>query len=155
MILYTIGYRDAETGKRLEPEEFYAGLPPDAVVVDIRSHPYSPFAPEYTGRGVAEAVARWKPGVKTCYHLRALGNVHRDAAGKRCSPPHYVDEEAGLVQLEGYLREHDAIVIFCACSYATHDSATHRCHRFFVADTMVDRVPGLTVVHVDQPLSLW
>ena len=88
-------------------------------------------------------------GVKECYHLRALGNVRRDATGKRCSPPQYVDEETGLARLEGYLREHQAVVIFCACSYATYDSPTLRCHRFFVAEAMAERIPGLTIVHCE------
>ena len=51
IILYTAGYRDAETDRRLPPEQFYASLPPEAVTVDIRSHPYSPFAPGLYGQG--------------------------------------------------------------------------------------------------------
>lgn len=150
LILYTAGYRDAQTDRRLEPEQFYASLPPEAVTVDIRSHPYSPFAPDFTGKGVPLAVERWKPGDKTFYHVRELGNVHKDSTGKRISPPEYVDEEAGLARLESILREHGRAVIFCACSYATHDSATHRCHRFFVADTMASRIPDLKVLHIEE-----
>lgn len=149
IILYTAGYRDAETDRRLPPEQFYASLPTEAVTVDIRSHPYSPFAPGYTGSGVRLAVGQWKPGEKTFYHLRELGNTHRDASGKRLSPPEYVDAEAGFARLEAILRAHGSAVIFCACSYATHDSATHRCHRFFVADSIADRIPGLRVVHLE------
>ena len=55
---YAAGYRDAETAKRLPPEAFYGMLPPEAVTVDIRSHPYSPFAPAYIGSGVEVAVQR-------------------------------------------------------------------------------------------------
>jgi hypothetical protein len=149
-ILYTVGYRDAVTDTRLPPEQFYGSLPADAVTVDIRSHPYSPFAPDYTRGGVPLAVARWKPGDKTFYHVRELGNVHRDSTGKRISPPEYVDAAAGFARLEELLREHRRVVILCACSYATHDSDTHRCHRFFVADAMAKRMPELRVVHVEE-----
>lgn len=149
-VLYTTGYRDALTDKRLPPEEFYGLLPPEAVTVDIRSHPYSPFAPDYTRNGVEAAVARWKPGDKTFYHVRELGNTHKDSSGKRISPPKYVDAEAGFARLESILREHGSAVIFCACSYASHDSASHRCHRFFVADTMLALMPELRVVHVES-----
>lgn len=148
MILYTAGYRDAVTDKRLAPELFYGTLPEQAAVADIRSHPYSPFAPDYTGSGVAAAVERWKPGVKTFHHLRALGNTHREPSGKRRTPPHYVDEERGFEQLEQLLRESGEVVIFCACSYSTITDPDHRCHRFFVADEMAARLPGLTVVHL-------
>jgi hypothetical protein len=150
MILYTAGYRDAVTDKRLQPEEFYSSLPPEAVTVDIRSHPYSPFAPAYTGSGVKLAVDQWKPGDTTFYHLRELGNIHRDPSGKRISPPEYVNEEAGFARLETILREHGSAVIFCACSYATKESTTHRCHRFFVADTLASRLPDLSVVHIEE-----
>jgi hypothetical protein len=150
MILYTAGYRDAQTDKRLAPEEFYSSLPLEAVTVDIRSRPYSPFAPAYTGSGVKIAVEQWKPGNTTFYHLKELGNVHRDASGKRMSPPEYVDAEAGFARLEAILREHGSAVIFCACSYATHDSTTHRCHRFFVADALVVRMPELCVIHLGE-----
>jgi hypothetical protein len=148
--LYTAGYRDAVTDKRLTAEEFYASLPEEAAVVDIRSHPYSPFAPYLTGGGVEQAVRTLKPGVKTFYHLRALGNTHREGSGKRVSPPVYVDPDTGFETLERYLRKHGAVLIFCACSYATRNSSTHRCHRFFVAEEMQRRMPGLKVVHVEE-----
>ena len=119
------------------------------MTVDIRSHPYSPFAPGYTGGGVRLAVERWKAGEKTFYHLRELGNTHRDTNGQRLSPPVYVDVEAGFARLEAILREHGSATIFCACSYATHDSTTHRCHRFFVADSMAVRLPDLRVIHLE------
>lgn len=150
MILYTAGYRDAHTDRRMPPEQFYSLLPPEAVTADIRSHPYSPFAPAYTGSGVARAVAQWKPGNKTFYHVRELGNTHRDATGKRTNPPAYVDEAAGFARLEGILREHGSVTIFCACSYASIDSETHRCHRFFVADSMAARIPELRVIHLEN-----
>jgi hypothetical protein len=148
--LYTAGYRDAVTDKRLPPERFYGSLPEEAATVDIRSHPYSPFAPEYTGGGVGVGVARWKPGEKAFVHLRELGNVRRDSTGKRISPPEYMDAATGFTRLESILREHGSVVIFCACSYATRESSTHRCHRFFVAETMAERVAGLRVVHVEE-----
>ena len=146
--LYTTGYRDADTDRRLPPEQFYASLP-EAAAVDIRSTPYSPFAPDYTGSGVQRAVERWKPGEKTFYHLRELGNTRREASGRRLSPPAYVDAETGFARLEAILREHGSATIFCACSYATHDSAMHRCHRFFVADTMAALMPELQVIHLE------
>jgi len=149
ILLYTAGYRDAHTDKRLTPEQFYGSLPKDAVTVDIRSHPYSPFATAYTGSGVERAVEQWKPGEKRFYHVRELGNLHRDASGNRISPPQYVDEAAGFARLEALLREHGSATIFCACSYATHDSTIHRCHRFFVADTLAARMPELTVIHIE------
>lgn len=149
LTLYTVGYRDA-SDRRIPPEEFYASLPVDAVTIDIRSHPYSPFAPDYTGRGVLAAILQWKPGEKAFYHVRELGNTHKDTTGKRISPPHYVDAERGFARLDTILREHGAAVIFCACSYATRDSVTHRCHRFFVADTLAERIPGLLVVHLEE-----
>jgi len=149
MVLYTAGYRDAQTDRRLPPEDFYESLPPEAVTIDVRSHPYSPFAPDYTGSGVQRAVERWKPGEKTFYHLRELGNTRREASGKRLSPPAYVDAEIGFARLEAILREHGSATIFCACSYATHDSTEHRCHRFFVADTMARRMPELRVIHLE------
>ena len=150
IILYTAGYRDAGTDRRLPPEQFYGSLPPNAVTVDIRSHPYSPFAPGYTGGGVRLAVERWKPGDKTFHHVRELGNTHRDATGKRMSPPEYVDAEAGFARLESILRDHGSATIFCACSHATQSSDTHRCHRFFVADTIAARIPELRVLHVEE-----
>lgn len=146
--LYTAGYRDALTDKRLLPEQFYGQLPPEAVVVDIRSHPYSPFAPAYTGSGVAAAVERWKPGIKQFYPVNALGNLRRDASGKRISPPVYLDPETGFPWLETCLETHRHAVIFCACSYATLHSETHRCHRFFVAEEMLRRIPTLSVHHL-------
>lgn len=149
IVLYTAGYRDATTDRRIPPGDFYASLPPEAVTVDIRSHPYSPFAPDYTGSGVKRAVEQWKPGEKTFYHLKALGNTRREASGKRLSPPAYVDAEAGFARLEEVLRTHGSAVIFCACSYATHDSKEHRCHRFFVADIIAARHPDWQIVHLE------
>ncbi len=153
LTLYTVGYRDADTDRRLPPEQFYGSLPAEAVTVDIRSHPYSPFAPDYTRSGVQKAVEQWKPGVKTFYHVRELGNVHRDSSGKRASPPKYVDADAGFARLAAILREHGSAVIVCACSFATHDSDSHRCHRFFVADTLAAGVQGLHVVHLESATS--
>lgn len=150
IILYTAGYRDAHTDKRLAPEQFYGSLPKDAVTVDIRSHPYSPFAPAYTGSGVKLAVEQWKPGNTTFYHLRELGNIHRDPSGKRISPPEYVNAEAGFARLEAILREHGSAVIFCACSFATLSNTTHRCHRFFVAETLAVRLPHLRIIHLEE-----
>jgi hypothetical protein len=146
--LYTAGYRDSVTDKRLPPELFYGSLPEEATVVDIRSHPYSPFAPDYTGSGVASAVDRWKHGVKEFIHLRALGNTHREGTGKRRTPPVYVDEERGFAELEALLRERRAVVIFCACSTLTFGDPRYRCHRFFVADEMDRRLRGLTITHL-------
>jgi hypothetical protein len=148
--LYTVGYRDATTDKRLEPEEFYGNLPEEATVIDIRSNPYSPFAPDYTRGGVERAVQQYKPGVKIFHHLKALGNVNRESSGKRISPPEYVDPEKGFPQLEEYLREYGAVVIFCACSLSSKESSTHRCHRFFVADEMASRMPDLEVIHWEE-----
>jgi hypothetical protein len=150
LVLYTAGYRDAHTDRRLAPEQFFGSLPVEAVTIDIRSHPYSPFAPHYTGGGVQLAVERWKPGEKRFYHIRELGNTRRDADGKRISPPDYVDAEVGFARLESILREHSSATIFCACSYATHNSPTHRCHRFFVAETMATRMPDIRVIHVES-----
>ena len=149
MKLYTAGYRDAMTDRRLAPAEFYAALPPEAAVVDIRSTPYSPFAPAYTRGGVRNAIERWKPGVKAFQHLSALGNTRRDSTGKRCSPPYYIDSEVGFPQLERLIREIGSVVIFCACSYSTIHSPTHRCHRFFVAEEMELRIEGLRVIHCE------
>ena len=150
MVLYTAGYRDAVTDRRLQPEQFYGSLPAEAVTVDVRSHPYSPFAPEYTGGGVQIAVERWKPGVKVFQHLRELGNVRRDSTGKRISPPVYMDSDTGFARLESLLREHGRVAIFCACSYASRDSATHRCHRFFIAEAMAPRLPDLQIRHIEE-----
>lgn len=110
-------------------------------MVDVRSTPHSPSAPD-TRVGVRGAAERWKPGVKTVYHVPALWNTRRDSTGKRTSPPIYVDEAAGFARLEGLLREHGAAVIFCACSYRTHDSPSHRCLCLFVADEMRRRISG-------------
>jgi hypothetical protein len=148
--LYTVGYRDPVTDKRRDPEEFYGSLPPEAVTVDIRSHPYSPFAPEYTRKGVECAVQEWKPGNKTFYHVKSLGNTHKDTTGKRITPPIYVDEERGFRELEEILREHGSAVIFCACSYATREMSLYRCHRFYVADEMARRISDLEVMHLDE-----
>jgi hypothetical protein len=148
MKLYTAGYRDSETEKRLSPEAFYGSLPEEAVVVDIRSHPYSPFAPDFTGSGVGAAVSRLKPGVKTFHHLKQLGNTHKEPTGKRRTPPVYVDEDAGFQKLEEYLGTYDSVVIFCACSYITHSDSRYRCHRFFVADRMAELIPKLEVIHL-------
>lgn len=148
--LYTVGYRDPETDKRRDPEEFYSSLPAEAATVDIRSHPYSPFAPEYTRKGVEAAIIEWKPGNKVFYHVKALGNIHRDTSGKRITPPIYVDEEAGFPQLEQILQEHSSAVIFCACSYSTSTMSLYRCHRFYVAEEMTVRLSGLEVVHLED-----
>jgi hypothetical protein len=147
-ILYTAGYRDAVTQKRLTPEEFYARLPEEAAVVDIRSHPYSPFAPAYTHSGVGVAVARWKPGRTDFYHVGELGNTHKDATGKRVQPAILRDPEAGFARLQEILEEHGAAVVFCACSYATLHDPLHRCHRFDVAEEIARRMPGLRVQHL-------
>jgi len=149
MILYTAGYRDSETDKRLSPEAFYGALPEGAVVIDIRSHPYSPFAPDFTASGVAAAVDRLKPGVKTFHHLKQLGNTHRDSSGKRRTPPVYVDEETGFSLLESYIRTYGTVVIFCACSSETVADPLYRCHRFFVADRMAEIIPNLEVIHLE------
>jgi hypothetical protein len=148
--LYTVGYRDAITDKRLPPEQFYGSLPAEAATIDLRSHPYSPFAPYYTGSGVRLAIERLKPGEKAFYHIRELGNARRDSTGKRISPPVYVDPVPGFARLESILREYGAATIFCACSYATRESATHRCHRFFVAEVIAARIPGMRVVHLEE-----
>ncbi len=148
MTLYTAGYRDAHDQRRLRPEEFYGALPEEAVVVDIRSHPYSPFAPAYTGRGVEQAVHAMKPGRTEFFPLPALGNTHRDATGKRINPPVFRDPKTGFPALEVILREYGAAVIFCACSIATEHDSRLRCHRFTVAEEMAKRLPGLNVVHL-------
>lgn len=149
--LYTAGYRDPDDQRRLRPEEFYGALPEEAVVVDIRSNPYSPFAPAYTGSGVGEAVRALKPGETGFYHVKELGNTHKDASGKRVNPPLLRDPEGGYARLLAILEEHGAAVIFCACSLATWGDALHRCHRFAVAEEMRRRLPGLRVVHLPEP----
>jgi hypothetical protein len=147
-VLYTAGYRSSVTHKRLPPEEFYTRLPEDAVVVDIRSHPYSPFMPAYTRGGVEQAVARWKPGRTEFFHIGALGNTHRDEAGNRIQPVILRDPEAGFTQLIAILREYGAAVIFCACSLATQGDSHLRCHRFDVANEAARRLAGLRIEHL-------
>lgn len=149
-ILYTAGYRHPVTHKRLAPEEFYARLPEDAVVVDIRSTPYSPFMPAYTRGGVEQAVARWKPGRTEFYYIRELGNTNRDSTGKRIQPVVLRDPEAGFSRLLALLRQYGAAVIFCACSHATLADSHFRCHRFDVAEQAAQRMPGLRIVHVEE-----
>lgn len=146
--LYTAGYRDSGDDKRLPPEVFYSTLPEEAVVVDIRANAYSPFAPAYTGSGVAEAVRAVKPGRKECFHVRELGNTRRGGSHKRVSPPIFVNGEAGFARLADILREYGAAVIFCACAKATLSATSERCHRFTVADEMQRRFPGLRIVHL-------
>lgn len=148
--LYTAGYRDPVDQKRLRPEEFYGMLPEEAAVVDIRSNPYSPFAPAYTGGGVGEAVRAMKPGDTATYHIKGLGNTRRDAHGKRINPPLLRDPEAGYARLREILVEHGAAVIICACSLSTWNDKLHRCHRFFVAEEMQRRLPGLVVIHLPE-----
>lgn len=148
--LYTAGYRDPEDQRRLPPEAFYGALPEEAAVVDIRSHPYSPFAPAYTGSGAGLAVRSLKPGLTVFYHVGELGNTHREPGGKRINPPLLRDPETGYARLEGILAEHGAAVIFCACSLATRDDPRYRCHRFEVAEEMLRRLPGLRVVHLPE-----
>lgn len=147
--LYTAGYRDTVTHKRLAPEEFYARLPEEAVVVDIRSTPYSPFMPAYTRGGVEQAVARWKPGRTEFFHLDALGNTHKDASGKRVQPVLLRDPEAGFARLLAILEEYRAAVIFCACSHGTMADPHFRCHRFDVAEEAAHRLPGLRIAHLE------
>lgn len=149
LILYTAGYRHAVTHKRLAPEEFYARLPEEAVVVDIRSHPYSPFMPAYTRGGVEQAVARWKPGRTEFFHISELGNTHKDTNGKRVQPVLLRDPETGFSRLLSILEEYRAAVIFCACSRATLTDAHFRCHRFDVAEEARRRRPGLQIIHLD------
>ncbi|HEY3267241.1 MAG TPA: hypothetical protein VGM37_09965 [Armatimonadota bacterium] len=148
MTLYTAGYRDANDARRLPPEAFYGSLPEEAVVVDIRGHPYSPFAPAYTGSGVEHAVAAMKPGRTETFGLRELGNTRRDPSGKRVNPPLYRDPDAGFARLGAILEEYGGAVIFCACSLSTYGDSLHRCHRFAVAEEMQRRYPGLNVVHL-------
>lgn len=148
-ILYTAGYRHAVTHKRLPPEEFYARLPEEAVVVDIRSTPYSPFMPAYTRGGVEQAVARWKPGRVEFFHIPELGNTHKDSTGKRVQPVILRDPEAGFARLLAVLEEFSAAVIFCACSHATLTDSHFRCHRFDVAEEARRRLPGLVVSHLE------
>ncbi len=148
--LYTAGYRDPDDQRRLRPEEFFGALPEEAVVVDIRSNPYSPVAPAYTGSGVGEAVRALKPGETGFYHVKELGNTHKDARGKRVNPPLLRDPEACYARLLEILEEHGAAVIFCACSLATWGDALYRCHRFAVAEEMGRRLPGLRVVHLPE-----
>lgn len=150
MVLYTAGYRDPLDQRRLPPEVFYGSLPEDAVVVDIRSHPYSPFAPWYTGSGVPAAVREFKPGRTDFYAVGALGNTHRNAEGKRVNPPLLRDPEKGFEILDSILATHEQAVIFCACSLATLNDSLYRCHRFFVAEEMLHRHPDLCVVHLPE-----
>jgi hypothetical protein len=75
--------------------------------------------------------------------------AHRETGGKRVSPPVYVDPDPGFARLEELLREYGSVVIFCACSHATLHSATHRCHRFYVAEEMSRGLPELEVVHLE------
>lgn len=146
--LYTIGYRDAMDGKRREPEDFYQGLPREAAVVDVRSHPYSPFCPPYTGSGVGSGVRRWKSGITDCYHIKGLGNIRREGSGKRIAPPRFFDEETGFPMLIDIMQSHGAAVIFCACSFKTLRDSRYRCHRFYIADEMKSRIPELEVIHL-------
>lgn len=127
MTLYTYGY----SGNGVLPLQRIAAA--GVLIVDIRNAPTSRWHPEYTKRGLEETLGdRYR-------YLGDLGNVnHRD----RSLPIVLRNPERGLPLL-AELMETGEVCVMCGCE------DWRACHRAQVARLMVERLPGLGVVHLD------
>jgi hypothetical protein len=131
--IYTIGYRQSNV------EEQLAALTAQGYhLADIRRRAGSRYKADYN---------RWRLAYRFAdyYHrLRELGNENY----QRPSEPFVLlDEQAGLDKVERIINERSGgqgIILLCACAN------WQDCHRAYVADLLLDRLPGAQVIHIQS-----
>jgi uncharacterized protein (DUF488 family) len=140
MVIYTIGHSNAH----LEEIIRLLGKYDIKMVLDVRSSPYSLFAPQFNRETVAESL--WKARIQYDYAGRQLGGRPRD---RSCH-----DEDEVLYrevqEREWYQEAIDRLIevateqrtaIMCA------EEDPKRCHRrFLIAQTLLDR--GIEMQHI-------
>jgi hypothetical protein len=131
--IYTIGYRQPNV------EEQLAALTVQGYhLADIRRRAGSRYKPDYN---------RWRLAYRFAdyYHrLRELGNENYQRPGE---PFVLVDQDAGLDKVERIINERSqgqGIILLCACAN------WQDCHRAYVADLLLDRLPGAQVKHIQS-----
>lgn len=135
--LFTLGY-----GNRT-PDAFAALVPMGCLIVDVRDVPRG-WSVEYSAKRLRQRFAYDDPdtGVrKTRYvHLKALGNPGRSVDSWPQGDS--VEAKAALNRLAGRLAHRQSICLLCGCLRVEH------CHRRFIVERLLDRVPGTPVVHL-------
>lgn len=131
--IYTIGYRQKNV------EEELARLVAEGYrLVDIRRRAGSRYKADYNRLRLARRFGG-------SYHrLRELGNEHYQ---NHSLPFVLNDQVLGLQKAQRIIEEYTAgkgIILLCAC--ATWQS----CHRSYVADLLLDRLPGARVIHIQE-----
>lgn len=143
MVIYTIGHSSVEADEIVELLRSY-GI---EAVLDVRSSPYSRYAPQFNKESLAEAL--WRGGIEYSYGGNYLGGRPRDPSCYDEEDGHsvrydvvekkdwYLQGIQGLIQLA----EEKLTAVMCA----EEDPAL--CHRqLLIAQTLLDR--GLEVEHV-------
>jgi uncharacterized protein (DUF488 family) len=133
VIIYTLGYRQ----KNAE-EELVRLVAEGYRLVDIRRQAGSRYKADYNR---LRLVYRFGGS----YHrLRELGNEHY----QNPSLPFVLnDQELGLQKAQRIIEEYTAgkgIILLCACAM------WQSCHRSYVADLLLDRLPGARVIHMQE-----
>jgi uncharacterized protein (DUF488 family) len=129
MILYTIGYGN---GRALLKDR----LPQDrtVLVVDVR-RTTGAWCAAYTGPNLKRILETFGHAY---LHMAALGNY--GATSTEWVRHHGAD--AALDCIAKIIRDGRTVVLLCA------EGDAQKCHRRFVAEALVERVPGLTVTHL-------
>jgi uncharacterized protein (DUF488 family) len=126
-IIHTIGYANRQ------PEDFFALLPPGAVVVDVRRNPVS-----WHGAYKRESLRR-RMGERYVW-LPALGNI--SGTRERWAPPPGLNTNAALHAVVELLRQGNPVVLLCA------ELKPEDCHRRFVAEALCRLLSGTRVEHL-------
>ena len=131
LVLYTIGY-----GNR-QPEEFFAMLPEDCTLIDVRRNPtgwHGEYKEPAMRRRLGRRYLSWP----------ALGNC--SGMKDKWVPAHGMAEAWACIEALCSHLETGGVPVVLMCSEA--DPMT--CHRRFVAEEVARRIPGLQVVHLPE-----
>ena len=145
--IYTIGYGNST------PDAFFALLPDNAIIVDVRANPYSAWNSLFTYRHLSQRLAAFRDGTRRYVWIPELGNRSRRM------PPTLVDEAKGLEHLKRLARDaHQkgrAICLLCAEGNPLEpDGVTHRCHRAYIAQHLAEALGDAVVVHLTPSSAL-
>lgn len=125
-ILYTIGY-----GNR-RPADFFAMIPDNVIVIDVRRTP-SGWTPEYSYKRLLKRL-------RTRYHsFTCLGNI--SGSQDIWVPANARQARNTLDLLANAIANGKVLCLMCSEISPTH------CHRRFVAQELVNRVPSLLIRH--------
>jgi len=126
--LYTIGYGNQP------PEYFFARIPDDARIIDVRQRANSQFRPAYCGSALKAKFA------ERYHHEKNLGNPERNTD---CwQPESHEAAHQSMLLIASRIITGMVYVLMCA------ELDPERCHRRFVAQAIAELVPGLEIVHL-------